>query len=117
MKTAFLVANTSTKRVSELQALSVHSSCMRIWVDGSRVSLLSSQRHKKVRRFGAERSGGVDGTRGTEWCMDWDSVGKLCGEAGEEQQRRAEQGVSDRVTFKARGASKSVERPLEACQD
>ncbi|MGH0118372.1 UNVERIFIED_CONTAM: hypothetical protein FKN15_047777 [Acipenser sinensis] len=26
-------------RVSELQALSVHSSCMRIWEDGSRVSL------------------------------------------------------------------------------
>ncbi|XP_034780644.2 uncharacterized protein LOC117973223, partial [Acipenser ruthenus] len=39
MKTAFLLANTSAKRVSELQALSVHSSCMRVWEDGSIVSL------------------------------------------------------------------------------
>ncbi|MGH0122087.1 UNVERIFIED_CONTAM: hypothetical protein FKN15_010501 [Acipenser sinensis] len=39
MKTAFLVAITSAKRVSELQALSVHSSCMRIRDDGSKVSL------------------------------------------------------------------------------
>ncbi|MGH0126266.1 UNVERIFIED_CONTAM: hypothetical protein FKN15_027916, partial [Acipenser sinensis] len=42
MKTAILMAITSAKRVSELQALSVHSSCMRIWEDGSRVSLCTN---------------------------------------------------------------------------
>ncbi|MGH0171934.1 UNVERIFIED_CONTAM: hypothetical protein FKN15_074097 [Acipenser sinensis] len=39
LKTAFLLAITSAKQISELQALSVHSSCVRMCEDGSRVSL------------------------------------------------------------------------------
>lgn len=40
LKTAFLLAMSSAKRVSELHALSVHPSCLRLGEDGSAVSLL-----------------------------------------------------------------------------
>ncbi|MGH0130777.1 UNVERIFIED_CONTAM: hypothetical protein FKN15_066306 [Acipenser sinensis] len=41
-KTAFIVVIISAKRVSELQALSVHGSCMRIWDQNQSVELESS---------------------------------------------------------------------------
>ncbi|MGH0123724.1 UNVERIFIED_CONTAM: hypothetical protein FKN15_013590 [Acipenser sinensis] len=49
MKTAFLMVISSANRVSELQVLPVHSSCMRIREDGSRMFLrINTAFHPKV---------------------------------------------------------------------